>query len=131
MRSKLALAALMIFAIFAMGAEVGNQKMVRQTGGSTGDSCTAAADTSDTILLKTNLTGVQVVVACDSLTIYTTQVSADGGTHWHTIDVDTVAIGSIEATADFGTAYNGMQIRVIQDAAFAADYGRAYLKPAR
>src|SRR3990172_612296 len=128
-RQRFALLALASIAVFAMGAEVVSYKFVKTTGGSTGDSSIVAVDTSAVQTLATNISGWVVVVQADSATSYRTLVSADGA-HWSSVDFDTCAIAGIEASADFGTAYNGMQVRVVLDnlSAAGAAYSRAYLK---
>lgn len=123
------LALFVLFVGASIAAEVSRTKITKQTGGSTGDSVTAAADTSSLLFLDKRTSGCWVVAASDSNTIYTTQVSPNGGTNWFTVDVDTVAAGAAEATADFGTLYAGMSIRVITDMipAGGADYGTAWV----
>jgi hypothetical protein len=61
--------------------------------------------------------------------MYQVQVSPDGGTHFYTLDTDTVASGSIEWTSDLGAKYAGFTVRIITDniTAAAAPYGRAYI----
>lgn len=93
-------------------------KLPKQTGGgSTGDSLTAAADTSTGASgvgnkLPAGLKTLYVLAAADSQSIYTTQVSYEG-TYWYTVDTDTVAAGAAELTADLGPGYGGMYLRVI------------------
>ena len=131
--SVLAICALIALAVFAMGATaVDHTTIARGTGGSTGDSVIATADTSAWVRVAENIDHLYIMTMGDSASIYTTQVSADT-TNWFTVDIDTVAAGEAEATADFGNIYNTMAIRVIQDlvAAGEADYGRATLVEVR
>lgn len=129
-RSKIAAAlALMALAVFAMGATVVETTLVpRGTGGSTGDSVIATADTSSWLRISDKTEHLYVMTMNDSASTYRTQVSADT-TNWFTVDFDTVTAGEAEATADFGNIYNGMAIRVVRDlvAAGEADYGRTYI----
>ena len=73
--------------------------------------------------------GLVAIAASDSATIYITQVSPDN-TNWFTVDIDTVAAGTAEATADFGATYAGFAMRVIQDQITAgewASFGAAWI----
>jgi len=127
-RSILSLLGLVAILVFCIAAKPTPTKCTKQVGGSTGDSVAAAADTSTWILVNQDVEGLWVIAASDSQTIYTTQVSPDT-THWFTVDVDTVAAGEAEATADFGQTYADFAVRVIQDMvpAGGADFGNAWI----
>lgn len=130
-KNKAALLVLMVVAMLCCFAASSNlTKVTKQLGGSTGDSLQAAPDTSVAMPLKSGITSLYVIVAADSLTIYTTQISPNNS-FWYTVDIDTVAIGAIESTVDFGSVYAGMSIRVIQDQITTgtwASYGAAYVQ---
>jgi hypothetical protein len=126
-----ALCAPPLILVFSLAAtKIEGDAFSKQTGGSTGDSSIVAPDTSSAVDLKPSIAGWYVVVAADSLTSYRVQVSMNGGVRWHTVDFDTVAIASIESTADLGPAYAGFKVRVITDnlSAAGAAFGRSYVK---
>lgn len=135
MKGKLALTALAIlaflaFSVTAWAANIELTKVTKQTGGgSTGDSLTAGADTSSAVQIPRSTTALRVFAAADSQSIYITQIAIPGSSYWFTIDTDTVAAGAAEATADFGSAYAGMSIRVIMDPipAAASEFGAAWV----
>lgn len=121
--------ALTVVMLFCFAASVDKTKVTKQFAGSTGDSLQAAPDTCTAVPLDKKLTGMWVVAASDSQAIYTVQISPDN-TNWFTIDEDTVAAGTAEATADFGATYAGMSVRVIQDmipVASVAQFGAAWV----
>lgn len=129
-KAVLALTMLVViaFASVAMSARTYSQKATKQVGGSTGDSVTAAADTSGAMSINAEATSWWVFCANDSNAAYTVQVS-ENRTYWYTIDLDTVSTGTAEATAAF-TQYQGQFVRVIQDMipAGGAAYGAAWLQ---
>lgn len=99
-------------------------KATKQTGGASGDSVSGVPDTSTANVSISRLASSWWVTAYgDSTTVYTVQVSPDDGVHWYTVRVDTLTAGTIESTGDLGNAYAGMQVRVIQDADSAAEFG--------
>ncbi len=129
-RNTIPLLMLMVVAMLCCFAGADLQKLTKQLGGSTGDSVQAAPDTSSVMVLKEGILSLYVIVAADSLSIYTTQISPNN-TFWFTVDIDTVAIGAIEATADLGSIYGGMALRVIQDQITTgtwSSFGAAYVR---
>lgn len=113
-----ALVALAALCIAAVNVDITD--FTKQNGGSTGDSCTVAPDTSDWEVLDEDITHCHIVFWADSLTSYLVQVSVDG-THLATaVALDSVAIGASEATTDLGATWAGQAIRVIQDNLSAA-----------
>lgn len=97
----------------------------KQVGGSTGDSSIVAADTSAVVTLSSKMTDLYIVVWADSLSRYLTQVTPDGGTHWFTVDDDSVAAGGIESTGSLGKTYADMGMRVILDKISASGAGKS------
>lgn len=131
MKRILTLVALLALAAVSVTANpVRSTKFVKQVGGgSTGDSLTAAADTSTAMVLPKQVTAWWVVAAADSQARYYTEVSPDG-TYWFRVDTDSTGGASqAEATADFGKLYAGMQVRVILDPvpAGSSPFGAAWL----
>lgn len=126
----LAALALVVFSVaIAVGADkVSQRKVSKATGGSTGDSMIVAADTSVAFNLGENLNAWWVVAACDSQASYATEISPDG-THWYQVDIDTVASGSLESSADLGKQYGGMRVRLILDnlTAAGAPFGNVWI----
>jgi len=101
-----------------MGA-ISRTKVTKQYGGSTGDSCVAAADTSTRVVLREDVIGFWVTGQCDSATVFKLQVSSDS-TNWATVDSISVSNGWIESGTDFGKKYQGWYARVIQDVGTAS-----------
>lgn len=124
-RGLLAICAMVLMIVAGVSAvEINNSKLVKQVGGTTGDSAIVAADTATAIWLPNRTSTWWAAVACDSNSIYTTQVSYDN-TYWFTVDCDTVGDGAAEATTVFENGqYAGWYVRVIQDNLTAA--GAAY-----
>ena len=129
MRKILAVLALVAFtATSVLAASTSTTKLTKQNGGSTGDSSTVAADTTTAIQLPKDYTGLFVIAANDSATSYRTQVSYDNSS-WFTVDFDTCAIASAEATADLSSIYGKFYVRVITGnlSAAGAAYGASWL----
>ena len=131
MRRILTLCALVaLVATAANAVPVRQVKCTKQTGGgSTGDSLTAAADTSTALILPADVSAWWVVAAADSQARYYTEVSADG-TYWYRIDTDSTGGASqAEASADFGVLYSGMYVRMILDPvpAGTSPYGASWI----
>lgn len=124
-RFPMAVLATLLVASVPAHAAVKQSIPAKQTGGSTGDSSIVAADTSAVVTLTSKLTDLFVVVWADSQSIYTTQISPDGGTHWFTVDVDTVAAGTVESTGSLGKTYADMGMRVILDKISASGAGKS------
>jgi hypothetical protein len=127
-KSSLAAFAVVLLLAFsaAFAATIETTKVTKAAGGSTGDSCKVAPDTSATVVIDAKATTWYVVCFADSATSYRTVVSLDG-THWFSVDFDSVTAGTIESTADLGKQYAGYGVRVIQDnlSAAGAAYGNA------
>jgi hypothetical protein len=127
-RSLLALFALVALSgLVLMGAKATTEFVVKDAATAANpDTAIAGADTSSAISISEKVTKLYVTVTADTTTIYTTQVSPDGGAHWYTVDVDTTAATNcIESTADLGDKYAGWDLRVIQTSAAAKSFGRA------
>ncbi len=125
--STWALLALCVMAVAVIAAkrDVQLTEVTKSTGGSTGDSVTAAADTSTWVRLKDGYDEFRVVCMGDSAMRYTVQVSPDT-THWYTVLAESISAGEVELSSDLGDAYNGFAVRIIQDMipAGGADFGR-------
>ena len=95
MKAKLILTAfaVLLAATAAMGAQQLTKTAKQVGGGSTGDSLTAAADTSDAVQIPRSCTALRVFAAADSQSIYTTQIAIPGSSYWFTIDTDMQAAG--------------------------------------
>jgi hypothetical protein len=134
LRSIVALVALVAIAAVTMGAVTTTPALDQAQGASSdGDSLGAAPDTSSSFTIHREVSAWQIVVWCDSVAIYKTQVSPDNGTTWLTIDVDTTAVATLESTADFGVSYNGWDARVIWDGLWSTGKkrGNAYRNTTR
>lgn len=123
MRTFRCIASLMVlvllFSVPVLAGKFSLEKITKQVGGTSGDSCIVAADTSSWVLLERTLTRLFVIAMADSDMAYTVQVATDT-THWMQVDIDTVSAGTAEATADFGSIYRDFNIRIITDNLTAA-----------
>ena len=103
-------------------------KFTKQVGGgSTGDSLTAAPDTSAAILIGRNTTSWIVTAAADSTCRYTVQISPDK-VRWYSVVIDSTA-GASRAEATAAQTYIGFFVRVILDPipSGASPFGAAWV----
>lgn len=132
-RSFVAVAAVLSLAIattVAFGATKSASKMTKQVGGgSTGDSLTAAPDTSAAVLITRDVTSWFVAAAADTATRYTVQVSPDG-TRWFTLIADSTLSRQAEYTA--AQTLTNFYVRVILDTiAGACSFGSAWINTSK
>ena len=129
-RSLTAAVALLATAVTAQAVDLHKPKVVKQFGGSTGDSTVAAADTSLSYQLPKATKAFWVVGVSDSTCRYIVQVSPDD-VRWFQIAKDsTTATKSAWVMADKGDDYAGMFVRVIQDqipSPATTAYGAAFI----
>jgi hypothetical protein len=126
-------ALLCLVALLCVAAKIEPQKVTKQEGGSTGDSV-VAADTSASIFVREDVTGLWVNGLNDSATVYYLQVSPDTtSTKFKSVDSMTVAKGWAGSTTDLASKWSGWRVRVIQvcDSASTSAWGNAWIVTVR
>jgi len=113
-------------------ASVQTSKFTKQVGGgSTGDSLTAAPDTSQAIFVTREVDSWLVTVAADSTTRYWVQISPDKA-RWYSVVIDSTA-GASRAKATAAQTYIGFYVRTILDPipSGASPFGAAWITQTR